>query len=68
MLGATEQLLERSTKRQLTDALLSACQELAYDHEGHDMPFDNERGYVNAGSLNNQVLFHLLHPQVIIEG
>ena len=68
MKAKTESMLKKATKAQLTDALLSACQELAYDHEGFDMAFDDKRGYVSAGSLNNQVLFHLMYPQVIIEG
>jgi hypothetical protein len=68
MLPRTERLLEKATKAQLTDALLSACQELASLMQGHDMWFDEEHGYVAAGTLNNQVLMHLTLPETIIEG
>jgi hypothetical protein len=66
MKPAIEKMLEDATKEQLTEALLSACQELADQLSGDDMLYEDR--YVSAGSLNNQVLVHLQSPSTIIEG
>jgi hypothetical protein len=63
----TEKLLEKATKEELTEALLSACSELADLLRGHDMYVNEEFGYVAAGTLNNQVLYHLSFPDTIFE-
>lgn len=68
MKGSTENKVKRATKAQLTEALVSACNELAGQMCGFDMYFDEKNGYVSAGSLNNQVLRHLTCPDMIVEG
>ena len=62
----SDKQLQNATKAQLIDALLSACQELAIQLEGLDMPYQDT--YISAGNLNNQVLRHLNEPDTIVEG
>ena len=68
MKPAVEGMLKKATKAQLTDALLSACQELAVQLDGYDMHYGDGERYIAAGSLNNQVLKHLKYPDTVMEG
>jgi len=68
MKPAVEDMLRKATKEQLTDALLSACQELAVQLEEYDMLYGDGEKYIAAGSLNNQVLKHLKYPDTVVGG
>jgi hypothetical protein len=67
MKDSTEKMLSKATKAQLTEALLSACQELAFEKLGWQINMGGKYGYVAAGSLNNQILKHLKFPDSIID-